>query len=84
MSYRLLIQPRVETDLRALPKTEFLRVDSGILGLQENPRPAGCKKLRGREGWRIRVGSYRVVYDIDDGQKTVVIRAVLHRKDVYR
>jgi len=84
VSYTVFIQPRAERELAALPRPEFLRVDSCILSLKENPRPAGCKKLKGREGWRIRVGSYRIIYDVDDTQRTVLIRDVLHRKDVYR
>lgn len=50
----------------------------------EEPRPSGCKKLKGREGWRIRVGDYPVVYDIDDDAQTALILNIGHRRDVYR
>ena len=84
MNYTLLIQPKAERTLSSLPRNEFLQVDSRILSLKDNPRPPGCKKLKGREGWRIRSGDYRIVYDINDAQRTVLIRDVLHRKDAYR
>ena len=52
--------------------------------LAVTPRPPGALKLKGHSFWRIRVGDYRVLYEIDDGQKIVSIMAVSHRKDVYR
>jgi len=53
-------------------------------GLAADPRPSGCKKLRGyKDLWRIRIGDYRVVYIIDDAQKIVRITRVAHRSDVY-
>lgn len=52
--------------------------------LQENPRSAGSLKLHGSEGWRIRVSDYRIIYDIDDAGRTVVIRRVGHRRDIYK
>ena len=60
------------------------RVLSAIGGLAEIPRPAGCRKLQGRPGFRIRIGDYRVVYDIHDNVVTVEIIEVGHRKDIYR
>jgi mRNA interferase RelE/StbE len=84
VNYTLLILPRAARALSSLPRDIFLKVDAHILKLRENPRPPGCKKLRGRGGWRMRVGSYRVVYEIDDGQRTIVIQDVAHRRDVYR
>ena len=53
-------------------------------GLVRNPGPAGRLALTGRAGWRIRVGNYRVIYEIDDVQHTVTILHVGHRRDVYR
>jgi mRNA interferase RelE/StbE len=53
--------------------------------LAANPRPAGCKKLKGyKNRWRIRVGNYRVVYAIDDGRMSVDITRIADRKDVYK
>ena len=52
--------------------------------LAENPRPRNSRKLRGKEGWRIRVGDYRVIYEIDDEAQEVLVLDVGHRRDVYR
>ena len=84
MKYTVLIPVRIQKSLSAMPRDAVSKVDDEIMKLQDNPRPHGCEKLRGREGWRIRVGTYRVIYEIDDSQRTVAIRAVAHRKDVYR
>jgi mRNA interferase RelE/StbE len=54
------------------------------MALRSNPRPPGCVKLKGRDGWRIRAGEYRVIYEISDADRTVVIHYVAHRKEVYR
>ena len=55
-----------------------------MLALAENPRPSGVVKLSGREGWRIRIGDYRVIFMIDDAKKEVVIYAIGHRREIYR
>lgn len=83
--YHLRIKRSAETDLRRLPTPLFEHINERILALRENPRPAGTRKLEGAlEGWRIRVGDYRVIYQIDDAAQTVVIVRVRHRRDVYR
>ena len=51
---------------------------------EENPRPMGVKKLSGQDAYRIRVGDYRILYEIDDTAKTVLVFAVRHRREVYR
>jgi mRNA interferase RelE/StbE len=55
-----------------------------IANLATNPRPAGCKKLKGRDGFRLRVGNYRILYDIYDTELVVDVIALGHRKEVYR
>jgi mRNA interferase RelE/StbE len=52
--------------------------------LAGDPRPPGIKKLKGREGWRLRIGDYRVIYEIDDTQKIIIVLHVGHRRDIYR
>lgn len=55
-----------------------------IENLAGNPRPPGCKKLKGGDKeWRIRVGKYRIVYEIDDSARTVDVTRVAHRREVY-
>ena len=55
-----------------------------IKALAKVPRPPGCKKLSGREAWRIRVGNYRIIYEIDDKESTVLIVIIRHRREIYR
>ncbi len=83
MNYALLILRRAQKELANLDKTEYERVRDAVISLSENPRPNNCKKLVGREGWRIRVGNYRVVYEIDDAQKQITVLHVGHWRDVY-
>ncbi len=83
--YHLRLKRTAEADLRRLPKPLFERINERILALREDPRPPGVRKLEGAlEGWRIRVGDYRVIYQIDDAAQTVTIIRVRHRRDVYR
>lgn len=83
MTYRLLIRPSAQRELAKLPKRDYAAVRDAIRALADNPRPAGCIKLSGREGWRIRQGDYRVIYEIDDQEPTVTVLRVRHRRDVY-
>lgn len=83
--YRLQIKRTAERDLRRLPRSAFERLNDQILALREDPRPPGVKKLKGKlEGWRVRVGQYRILYQIDDEKRVVMIARVRHRRDVYR
>jgi mRNA interferase RelE/StbE len=70
--------------LDALDDALFTRIDRKILVLADNPRPAGCKKLKGyKDQWRVRVGDWRVLYIIDDVAKLVAITRIAHRREVY-
>lgn len=84
--YTVTIARRAQDAIGRLPDTDAARVRAAIAALADDPRPPGCKKLVGEEPvlWRIRVGSYRVVYAIDDGAKTVTVLKVGHRRQVYR
>jgi mRNA interferase RelE/StbE len=83
--YALLIKRSAERDLRRLPRVLFERVNERILSLRDDPRPHGVRKLSGAlEGWRVRVGDYRILYQIDDEAQTVTIVRVRHRREVYR
>jgi mRNA interferase RelE/StbE len=84
MMYTVLILRRAQKELAGLTDEPYERVKSAIQALADNPRPSGCKKLAGREGWRIRVGDYRVVYEIDDQQRALTVLHIGHRKDIYR
>ena len=84
MSYRVLIPKSVHKQINKLPSSVSESVISKLEALQENPRPAGSLKMHGSEGWRVRLGDYRLIFDIDDRQKLVVVRRVGHRREIYR
>ncbi len=82
--YRLIIENRAAKEVELLHGEMLDRVVKAIDSLKQNPRPQGIKKLFMDDGWRIRVGDYRVLYTIDDKQKVVTVYRVKHRKEVYR
>lgn len=81
--YQLLIEKQVQKQLEKIPSPDYERIKTTIVELAVNPRPSGYKKLKGRDGYRIRQGNYRIVYDIQDQILTVLILAAGHRKDIY-
>ena len=83
--YKISITRQALKELEHLPKKETQQISKAIDGLSINPRPSGCKKLKGESEymWRIRVGNYRVIYTIDDQIKIVNVRKIGHRKDIY-
>ena len=86
MSYEVRIARDAERDIAAVHAAVVPRLFKAIKALASDPRPPGCKKLKGAqaESWRIRVGAYRILYVIDDGIRIVEVREVGHRKDIYR
>jgi mRNA interferase RelE/StbE len=82
--YRLEISHTAHHQIRKLPVRTQDRINNTIAGLAENPRPSGVKKLTAREGYRVRVGDYRVLYRIDDSEKVIIIYRVMGRGDVYK
>ena len=83
MEYEVLILRRAQKQLADLPKQNYTRVRDLIISLATEPRPAGCKKLTAREGWRVRSGVYRVIYEVDNRKRQVTVLDIGHRKDVY-
>ena len=84
MSYSVWVLRRAQKEIARLPKDSYNQVRDRIRALADDPRPRGCRKLSGREGWRLRVGTYRVLYEIDDEGDKVTVLHVGHRRDVYR
>ena len=83
MDYTIYISRRAQRELAKLPGDVYERVRDSVRALAHIPRPPGCLKLKNREGWRIRIGDYRVIYEIDDDQQNVTIFHIGHRRDVY-
>ena len=83
--YRVLLERAAEKDLARLSSVIHDRIIAAIRALAANPRPPGCRKLTGSENdWRIRVGDYRVVYEISDEIRIVRVNRIRHRREVYR
>ena len=83
-SYKTLIKPSAVKEIEAIPKRDRQRIVARIEALSSNPRPPGCEKLSGQDKFRLRQGSYRIVYSVHDYESSVLIVKVGHRKDVYR
>jgi len=84
MSHTLYILPRAQKALKSIPIDAYQSIRDKIFSLSAVPRPHGCVKLSGREGWRIRIGNYRVIYEINDYRRMVTILDIGDRKDIYR
>ena len=82
--YRIIVKQSVAKDLRKIPKKDVKRILAAIKTLAENPRPPQSKKLSGQERYRLRRGSYRILYSIEDGNLVVCVVKVGNRRDVYR
>ena len=83
--YQINITMHALKEISSLPNKVSKQISLTIDNLAENPRPTGCKKLKGAKDylWRIRVGDYRVIYSIEEEVKIIDIKKVGHRKDIY-
>ncbi len=84
MTYTVEIKRSAEKEMDRLPGKTHKRISERILALEANPHPPGSKKLQGEEGYRLRMGDYRVLYAIDDQTKHVFVYSVAHRREAYR
>jgi mRNA interferase RelE/StbE len=84
MPYRVELKPRADKQLRALPRSVQLRVVRALDDLADEPRPQGVKKLAGKDDlYRIRVGDYRIIYQIQDERLVVLVVRIGHRREIY-
>lgn len=84
MIYRILVLRPAQKELASIPHHDYAKIKEAILALSDDPRPRHAAKLMSRSGWRMRVGDFRVIYEIDDPANTVTVMHVGHRRDVYR
>ena len=83
-SYEVLIKPSAARELEGIDgRKDRQRVVDSIVALEKAPRPPGCMKLTGRAGYRVRQGSFTILYEVDDVERTVTIFRIGHRRDVY-
>jgi mRNA interferase RelE/StbE len=84
VSYRIEVDDRARREIIRLPKSVIARIRDTVVALARDPRAPGAKRLTGREGYRVRVGDYRILYDIDDRSRLVRIYKVGHRQGIDR
>jgi mRNA interferase RelE/StbE len=83
--FEILLERSAKRDLGRLPQAIHDRIVRALNALSTNPRPRGCRKLsESKNDWRIRVGDYRVIYEIADADHVVRVNRVRHRREVYR
>ena len=84
MAYTVYLKRSAEKELKDLPTKMHDKIIDVLLSLEDNPFPRNVKKLQGREGFRVRVGTYRVLYVVDDENQKIEVISVADRKDAYR
>jgi len=85
MTYEIVFKKSVKKDIRGIPQLVMRRIQAALLGLRENPFPEEAKKLQGYDTcYRIRVGNYRIIYEVAATIKIITIMRIADRKDVYR
>jgi len=81
--YQVRVERKAQKKLSKTPEPYYSNIKAAILDLGNDPRPQGCKKLKGRDGYRIRVADYRIIYEIQDSILLVDVIDLGHRKDIY-
>lgn len=84
MTYEILIEKSAKKSLVKISKPEQGKIIKVIENLASSPRPHGSKKLSGRDAWRIRIGNYRVIYEIHNHMLVILVISIGDRKQVYR
>ena len=84
MTYNVTLRKRVVNALENINEPYYSNIKEAIYSLADNPRPAGYKKLKGRDAFRIRVANYRIIYEIQDTILLVDVVDLGHRKDIYK
>jgi mRNA interferase RelE/StbE len=83
MAYKITLRKRAIKALEKINEPYYSNIKEVIYSLADNPKPSGCKKLKGRDGYRVRVSNYRIIYDIFDDVLLVDVIDLGHRKDIY-
>ena len=84
-AYEVLLSRAACKQLAILPLFIHNEIVEEISSLSSNPRPPGCKKLKGyKNAWRIRVGNYRIIYEVEDKLLRILIVGTGHRRDIYK
>lgn len=81
--YQVVIEKQAQKQLAKISPPDYTKIVAALKELAANPRPYSYKKLKGRPGYRIRVGDYRIIYQVKDNVLTVFILIIGHRREVY-
>ena len=84
MAYVVSLKRSTERELEDLPAKIQVRVIKRLISLKGEPRPTDAKKLHGREAYRLRVGDYRILYEVNDSARKVDVFSIAHRREIYR
>jgi len=84
MPYKVYLHPSAKRQLDSLPSGARPRIDDALRKMADDPRPVGCRKLTDTDGWRVRVGDYRIIYEVDDQKQRVSVGWIGLRKDAYK
>jgi mRNA interferase RelE/StbE len=82
--YTIYLSKKAEKNLNQLPERTAETIFAAISELENNPRPVGYKKLKGRDGYRIRCGNYRIIYEIFESTLVIDVINLGHRKNIYK
>jgi mRNA interferase RelE/StbE len=82
--YKIIIDKYAIRQLKILPANEIPKIKAKIIELSHNPRPNGYIKLKGVEAYRVRLGDYRIIYEINDEKVIVTVIAIAHRREIYK
>ena len=83
-TYEIEFRPAALRELRKIDRSTQSRIQGAISLLAQDPRPPASRQLRGRDGYRLRVGDYRIIYTVDDGVLLIVVVTIGHRREVYQ
>ncbi len=84
MKFTIKIKRNAQKALAKIPSNDQKNIIEAIYELAEKPLPSNCKKLKGKEAWRIRIGNYRVIYEIENNQLLIFVIEIGHRKEIYK
>ena len=83
-AHRVEVATRARRDLERLAPALVERLGRALIALADDPRPRSSEKLVGADAYRVRVGDYRIIYEIDDNARVVIVSRIRHRREVYR
>ena len=81
--YQVRVERKAQKNLSKIPEPYYSNIKAVLLDLRNDPRPKGCKKLKGRDGYRVRVADYRIIYETQDSVLLVDVIDLGRRKDIY-